>query len=72
MAMTELKLSFVKLGYDDALTYLNSGNVVFSAIEEEKNVLADKIKSMIQGQFCLDIPVFVILQEKTEDALGQP
>ncbi|MEG1782732.1 MAG: DUF1697 domain-containing protein, partial [Oscillospiraceae bacterium] len=30
IAMTELKFGFTKLGYDDVLTHLNSGNVVFS------------------------------------------
>ncbi len=29
--MTELRDSFVDMGFDDARTYINSGNVVFSA-----------------------------------------
>ena len=67
--MAELKSGFMKLGYDDVLTHLNSGNVVFSIDKNDETVLADKIKYMIQEQFSLDIPVFVILQEKLQDIL---
>ncbi|MEG0617656.1 MAG: DUF1697 domain-containing protein, partial [Oscillospiraceae bacterium] len=70
IAMTELKSGFKKLGYDDVLTHLNSGNVVFSIDKNDEAVLADKIKSMIQEQFSLDIPVFVILQENLQDILN--
>lgn len=69
IAMAELKSGFMKLGYDDVLTHLNSGNVVFSIDKNDETVLADKIKHMIQEQFSLDIPVFVILQEKLQDIL---
>ena len=69
IAMAELKSGFMKLGYDDVLTHLNSGNVVFSTDKNDETVLADKIKYMIQEQFSLDIPVFVILQEKLQDIL---
>ena len=69
IAMAELKSGFMKLGYDDVLTHLNSGNVVFSIDKNDETVLADKIKYMIQEQFSLDIPVFVILQEKLQDIL---
>lgn len=69
IAMSELKPGFMKLGFDDVLTHLNSGNVVFSIDKNDEIVLADKIKSMIQEQFSLDIPVFVILQEKLQDII---
>lgn len=69
IAMAELKSGFMKLGYNDVLTHLNSGNVVFSIDKNDETVLADKIKYMIQEQFSLDIPVFVILQEKLQDIL---
>lgn len=69
IAMSELKSGFMKLGYDDVLTHLNTGNVVFSIDKNDEIVLADKIKSMIQKQFSLYIPVFVILQEKLKDII---
>ena len=44
IAMAELKSGFMKLGYDDVLTHLNSGNVVFSIDKNDETVLAYKIK----------------------------
>ena len=69
IAMSELKLGFMKLGYDDVLTHLNSGNVIFSVAENEEMLLANTIRIMIQEQFSLDIPVFIIGQAELQDIL---
>lgn len=50
-------------------TWLNSGNVVFSCEEADAAALADRIERMMQCEFGLDIPVFVILQEELVDIL---
>lgn len=41
--MAELKSCFIEFGYIDVFTYLNTGNVVFSADEQSEIVLADKM-----------------------------
>ena len=69
--MPKLKAYFTELGYIDVHTYLNSGNVAFSVEENNENTLSNSIKDMIQKRFGLDIPVFVILQEKLEDILSK-
>lgn len=69
--MAELKSCFIEFGCTDVFTYLNSGNVVFSADESSEIVLADKIKTMIQERFGLDIPVFVILQAELKGILSE-
>ena len=71
ISMPDLKTYFTELGYADVLTYLNSGNVVFSACEQDESVLADAIRAMIRDRLGLDIPVFVILQEQLEALLGK-
>ena len=71
ISMPELKTYLEELGYVDVLTYLNSGNVVFSTDENDENTLSNTIKDMIQKRFGLDIPVFVILQKKGEDILNK-
>ncbi len=71
ISMPESKSHFIALGYADVLTHLNSGNIVFSAEEIIETVLADKIKAMIQEQFELNIPVFVISQEELKDLLSK-
>ncbi len=70
ISMSELKIGFTDLGYADILTHLNSGNVIFSADLCDEIILADKIRAMIQKHFCLDIPVFVITQERLQDVLN--
>lgn len=69
--MPELKSCFIEHGYIDVFTYLNSGNVVFSADERSEIVLADRIKAMIQERFELDIPAFVISQEELKNLLSE-
>lgn len=68
--MSELKKGFEELGFENASTYLNTGNVIFSAEDENENTLSNKIESMIKNRFDLDIPVFVISQEKLKEILN--
>lgn len=73
ISMTELKKGFAELGFAEITTYLNSGNVIFSSMTDDKNVLSNQIKQMIKDNFDLEIPVFIILQEELEELLkGAP
>lgn len=67
--MALLKEGFVELGFTNVISYLNSGNVIFSNSNEDTNILANKIQAMIKDKFDLDIPVLVILQETLEEVL---
>ena len=67
--MAELKKGFERLAFEEVKTYLNSGNVVFSSDEEDTKKLINQIQGMIQNQFHLDIPVFVMAREALEDIL---
>lgn len=69
ISMSELKKGFAELGFAEVATYLNSGNVIFSSAIEDKNALSKEIKLMIKDRFDLDIPIFIILQEKLEELL---
>ena len=71
LSMPVLKSRLIELGYTDVLTYLNSGNVIFTAHENEESIFADTIRSMIRERFDLDIPVFVMPQEDLEALLGK-
>lgn len=70
IAMSELKTSFLEIGYTAVSTYLNSGNVIFFSDVDDKDTISNTIKSMIKNKFELDIPVFVISQEELEDILN--
>ena len=67
--MAELKKEFERLGFIEAKTYMNSGNVVFSSDEDDIEKITKQIETMIKQQFGFDIPVFVISKEKLEDIL---
>lgn len=68
--MSELKKGFAELDFPEVATYLNSGNVIFLSAVDDKNVLSDKIKTMIKDRFDLDIPVYVVLQEELKELLN--
>lgn len=69
IAMAELKKGFIALGFAEVSTYLNSGNVVFSSAIDDQNLLSKQIKSMIKDSFDLEIPVYIVLQEKLQEVL---
>ena len=67
--MAELKLGFESLGFPEVKTWLNSGNVIFSSADGNVTALTDRVGRMIQREFGLDIPVFIIPQEELADTL---
>lgn len=67
--MAELKKGFEALGFIEVRTWLNSGNVIFSGEETDAAALTGRIERMIQRQFSLDIPVFVMTQKELADIL---
>ena len=69
IAMSELKEGFAELGLEEVATYLNSGNVIFSTAVNDKEILSNKIESMIKDRFGLEIPVLLILQEELNEIL---
>lgn len=69
--MSELKVRFTEMGCVNVVTYLNSGNIVFSIDTGDESAIAAKINQMIQERFDLDISVFVIKQQKLKDVLGK-
>jgi uncharacterized protein (DUF1697 family) len=57
VSMVDLREVFEKLGYDDVVTYINSGNVVFSPGDEpEVNI----IEKALKAAFGFDIPALII------------
>lgn len=68
--MPELRKYCTELGYSETVTYLNSGNVVFSAEDREDQELAEEIRGLIAEKFSLDVPVFVISQDSLREILN--
>lgn len=70
ISMPDLKRNFEELGFVDTVTYLNSGNIIFSSTTDESEVLLNKIRLIIKDRFALDIPVLIIMQEELEELLN--
>ncbi|MDD3341676.1 MAG: DUF1697 domain-containing protein [Bacilli bacterium] len=69
--MKELKNSFEELGFKDVVTYINSGNVIFTSDKEDLCYITEKIIDMIKEKFGLEIPVYVISIEELEAILKE-
>ena len=58
LKMTELKAMLEKLGFEDVVTYIQSGNVIFKT--SKKNLpekISETIEKAIQKKFGFDVPV---------------
>ncbi len=69
ISMPALKAALIEKGFSEVSTHLNSGNIIFSDDETDTIVLSEKIKTLIQEKFSLDIPVFVIAQSELKTLL---
>src|SRR5690242_17820005 len=58
--MRALKATFERLGFAGVRTYINSGNVVFSASAGRPTTLAKRIEAGIAEDFGLDVAVLVL------------
>ncbi len=57
--MAELRTLFAKLGYADAITYIQSGNVVFNAPLSHEGHLSATLETGIKETFGFDVPVLL-------------
>ena len=69
ISMPDLKKSFENCGYEDVITYINSGNVIFSSVYNDKEEIKRICESVIADQFRLNIAVTIISAEELSDAL---
>ena len=58
--MAELKELFLEFGFSNPMTYLQSGNVVFSSSQNDTKLLEELISSKIKDHYGYDIEVFVL------------
>jgi len=65
LKMADLKLLMEALGFKNVITYIQSGNVVFSS--EDANGLSEIISIEIEKRFGWNVPVLV----KTADSIAQ-
>jgi uncharacterized protein (DUF1697 family) len=64
--MVELKALYEKAGFKNVITYIQSGNIVFSADKKELNSLSEKIQQFIFKKYGYTIPVIVRTVEEMQ------
>lgn len=70
ISMPELKMTFEDSGYQDVITYINSGNVIFSSHNEDKEEIKRICESAIADKFSLNIVVTILSAGELSAALS--
>jgi len=70
VSMPILREAFEKAGFCDVSTYINSGNIFFSADDTAIEVLQSRCRQIITETFKLDVPVAVISPRALAAALN--
>jgi uncharacterized protein (DUF1697 family) len=69
IAMTDLRSLFVEAGCRDVQTYIQSGNVIFTADATIVTPLADDISAQIAARFGYQVPVVMRTVDQVGDVL---
>ena len=62
--MADLRLLLEGLGYKEIMTYIQSGNIIFNSLEEDRDKLENQISEAIIDHYGFEVPVLV--KTKTE------
>lgn len=57
--MADLKALYQNLGYEDAVTYIQSGNVIFRTKDKNEAKISEAIETAINKQYQFDVPVII-------------
>ena len=69
--MLDLRSSFEKMGHTEVVTYIQSGNVVFSSKQKNKAKLTELIEKALSDAFSYESRVVVISREEMERLFAQ-
>ena len=69
VSMAQLKLTFESLGFDNVTTYINSGNVIFDAIDQGASSIIAACESAIEKEFGFHVVCSVLAAKDLKDAV---
>ncbi|MDV0445980.1 hypothetical protein MmiAt1_15850 [Methanimicrococcus sp. At1] len=69
ISMAELKNAFQNHGFSDVQTYINSGNLIFSALPDKEDELKKKCESVLTDEFNVSVPVAVLSADDLTESL---
>jgi uncharacterized protein (DUF1697 family) len=67
--MAELKKLFVRLGYEDVMTFINSGNVIFSSDKTDIESITSDTETALKKKFGFEIAVMIISDSELKEIL---
>lgn len=70
LSMPELKDLFEQNGFKDVLTYINSGNIIFSSDNTDEIKLKEECEGLIANKLQLNIPVIIVFVHDLSAALN--
>jgi uncharacterized protein (DUF1697 family) len=59
IAMQDLQKLFEDLGFNNVVTYINTGNIIFSSDKDDQSVIVQDLESAIISKFGLSIRVII-------------
>lgn len=66
VSMADLRSLLTGIGFNEVLTYIQSGNIVFQSSEKNKTILEDKIQKVIESHFGFLVPVIVKTKQELQ------
>ena len=69
ISMSDLKKELEINNYQNVITYLNSGNIIFDSDINDKESIMKDIYNIIKNRFNLEIPVFIMNSKELEEVL---
>ncbi|MGH8737690.1 MAG: DUF1697 domain-containing protein [Burkholderiales bacterium] len=70
MGMEALRTSFEALALTDVVSYLQSGNLVFSSSQEDSHALADALEARLLADFGHEVNVLVLPAKEFDEIVG--
>ena len=70
VSMKELKELMEQNGFQDVVTYINSGNIIFSSEDSDIEFLKKHCEALISERFKLDISLSIISAEELIEVLN--
>ncbi|MDZ7659093.1 DUF1697 domain-containing protein [Fodinibius sp.] len=71
LKMDELREMFLRMGFENISTYIQSGNVIFNTPSQDEHSLSNRIKDHIADTFDYKIPVVVYTAQSLKQILEQ-
>ncbi|MBC3887783.1 DUF1697 domain-containing protein [Acetobacterium paludosum] len=70
VSMPELKALFMQKGFDEVVTYINSGNIIFASDNLDEKKIKEDCEALIENKFQINISIFIIAVSDLMTALN--